>query len=181
MPLNKETKPIHIHTHIDMLTPACIYILYLCAPRSRRAYRVRGTPLCFSSPTSSSNKLSYVQNVSLNNIDWYIIQWQSAGHSALIGRICWLKFYWRVRPPSPHQVSWVWHATTSDGEVSVLDIWRMWSILSLPLLLCPLWPRVVVPIRIPSMRQVELFSLLFGIIIISYLKPYYCAWIICII
>ena len=39
-----------------------------------------------------------------------------------------------------------------DGEVPVmLELWGMWSTLSLPLLLGPLWPRMVVPDRALSM------------------------------
>ena len=31
---------------------------------------------------------------------------------------------------------------------------------------------MVVPVKVPSMGQIELFNFLLGIIIISYLKPY---------
>ena len=45
----------------------------------------------------------------------------------------------------------------SDGEVPViLELWRMWSTPSLPLLPGPLWLRVVALDSILSMGQVEL-------------------------
>ena len=43
----------------------------------------------------------------------------------------------------------------SDGEAPDLEIWRMWSTPSLPLLLGSLWPRVVTPDRVLSMGQIE--------------------------
>ena len=41
----------------------------------------------------------------------------------------------------------------------MLELWGMWSTLSLPSLPGPLWPRVVVPDRILSMGQIELFDI----------------------
>ena len=38
----------------------------------------------------------------------------------------------------------------------MLELWEMWSILSLPLLPGPLWPREVVPERVLSMGQIKL-------------------------
>ena len=46
----------------------------------------------------------------------------------------------------------------SDGEAPVLEPWGMWNTYSLPLFLGPLWPGVVVPVRVPSMGQIELVS-----------------------
>ena len=46
---------------------------------------------------------------------------------------------------------------------------------SLTLLSGPLWSSIVVLVRVSSMGQIELFSLLLGIIIIIYLKPYNCS------
>ena len=43
----------------------------------------------------------------------------------------------------------------SYGEASALEIWWIWSTPSLPLLLCPLKPRVVAPDRILCMGQIE--------------------------
>ena len=49
----------------------------------------------------------------------------------------------------------------SDAEASVmLDLWGMQSTPSLPLLLGPLWPRVIAPDRVLSMGQIELNYLL---------------------
>ena len=45
----------------------------------------------------------------------------------------------------------------SDGEASViLELWGIWSTLSLPSVLGPLWPRVVASDRVLSMDQIEL-------------------------
>ena len=54
----------------------------------------------------------------------------------------------------------------SDTEVTFLDLWGMWSTPSLSLLPDPLLPKVVVPGRVPSVGQVELFNHLL------YLKPF---------
>ena len=56
----------------------------------------------------------------------------------------------------------------SDGKALVMELWGIWSTLSLPLLLGPLWPGVVVPVRVLSMGQIELFNNLL------YLKPLKC-------
>ena len=47
---------------------------------------------------------------------------------------------------------------------SSLGVRGMWSILSLPLLLGPLWLEVVVPVRVSSMGQKELFDIWLRII-----------------
>ena len=68
-----------------------------------------------------------------------------------------------------------------SGYATILHLMmrlQLWSTLSLPLLPCPLWPRVAVPGRVPSMGQISLFSHL-PRIIISYLKPYSCSQIFC--
>ena len=46
-------------------------------------------------------------------------------------------------------------AKQSDGETPDLEIWRIWSTPSLPLLSDPLWPGVVAPDRVPSMGQID--------------------------
>ena len=56
-----------------------------------------------------------------------------------------------------NKVSWVWYETASTSK-TVLKQWRMWSISSLSLLPGPLWFRVVVPVRVPSMGQKDLFE-----------------------
>ena len=58
---------------------------------------------------------------------------------------------------------------SSDGEIPVLELWRIRCTLSL--LPSPLWQRVVVPVKVQSMGQIEFFNHLLRIIIISYLKP----------
>ena len=70
-----------------------------------------------------------------------------------------------VRPlPIPNECPG-YDTKTSDGEAPVLELWEMWSTSLLPLLPGLLRPRVVVPLRVPSMVQIELFNLLLGIVI----------------
>ena len=60
-----------------------------------------------------------------------------------------------------------------------MRLWGMWSIPSLPLLLGPLYPGVVVPIQVLFPGQIELFSHLLRVIfIIIYLKSYHCVQVI---
>ena len=65
------------------------------------------------------------------------------------------------------QAFWIW-PKLSDSEAPVLKLWRMWSTPSLPLLLVQLWPRVVVPTRVPSMGQIEICNNFLN------LKPFHC-------
>ena len=51
-----------------------------------------------------------------------------------------------------------YNTKVSDGEVPVLQLWRMWGTLSLPLLLGPPWLGVVVPDRVPSIDQIQPFN-----------------------
>ena len=46
----------------------------------------------------------------------------------------------------------------SDSLAPVLELWGMWRTRLLPLLPGPLWPRVVVPQRVPCLGQIELFN-----------------------
>ena len=59
----------------------------------------------------------------------------------------------------------------SDGDASVLKLWRMWSTPLFPLLQDPLLWRVVVSVKVSSMGQMELFNILL------YLKPFNCVQI----
>ena len=43
-----------------------------------------------------------------------------------------------------------------DGVAPVLELWGMWSTPSLQLLPVPPWPIMVVPVRFPSIGQIEL-------------------------
>ena len=52
----------------------------------------------------------------------------------------------------------LWHSIISNGEAPVLEILREGSIASLPLLPGPLWLGMVVPVRVPSMGQINLFK-----------------------
>ena len=79
----------------------------------------------------------------------YRLSFSSFGSSC---RICWLHLCRGVRPP-PQRVYWIWHKA-----IWVLKLWGIWSNPSLPLLSGPLWTWVVVPFRVPSMGQIELFN-----------------------
>ena len=75
--------------------------------------------------------------------------------------------------------------TLTSQKKGFLNYVRWWALLkvwispSLLLLSDPLWPGVVVPIRVLSVGQLEQFNhLLRFIIIINYLKPYNCVQII---
>ena len=61
---------------------------------------------------------------------------------------------------------------TCDDESPVLKRLRMYSTPSLPLLPGPLLPRLVVPVKVPSVAQIELFNYLPGIISCCFLKQY---------
>ena len=51
-------------------------------------------------------------------------------------------------------MSWVWYYTASDGE----ELWGVSNISSLSLLLGPLGPKVVIPVKVLSMGQMGLFE-----------------------
>ena len=46
----------------------------------------------------------------------------------------------------------------NDDEAPVLDLWGMWSTPSLALLPGPTWHWVVIPVRVPSVGQIEQFN-----------------------
>ena len=91
------------------------------------------------------------QNGVLNmlTVSWPV-GWSCRIHRLLLCR--------RVR--SPQWVSW-YDTKQSNGEVKVmLELWRMQSTSSLPLLPGPLWPRMVAPDRALSMGYIELNGIL---------------------
>ena len=58
---------------------------------------------------------------------------------------------------------WRYDTKVSDGETLVLEFWGMGNTPSLELLPGPLWPREVVPVRVPSMgqnRTIQSFTIL---------------------
>ena len=55
-------------------------------------------------------------------------------------------------------MSWIGYLTTFDGEDSVLEIWEAWKTPPLPLLPGQLWSEMVVPVKLPSMGQINLFK-----------------------
>ena len=66
-----------------------------------------------------------------------------------------------------------------NGEAPVLELLGIWSIPPLTLLSGLLWSVLLAPVWVKSMGQIELFDHLRGsIIIIGYLKPCSCVWII---
>ena len=48
--------------------------------------------------------------------------------------------------------------TARESKAPVLDIWGMWRTASLPLFRGPIWLSVVVPVQVPSIRQIDLFK-----------------------
>ena len=74
--------------------------------------------------------------------------------------------------------------SVSNGVASLMELWGMSSTPSLPFLQNSLWPGMVMPVRVPSMDQIELFnhSIRINIIVIisssCYLKLYSCVQII---
>ena len=64
----------------------------------------------------------------------------------------------KYKTPSPNEYPG-YDAKPSDDKYSTLDLREMWSMLSLPLPLGPLWPRVVAPDKVPSMAQIEMFDI----------------------
>ena len=64
----------------------------------------------------------------------------------------------KTPPPDTKGLSLVWLLTASDGEVSFLEIWGLWSIPSLRLLPGLLWPGRVGTIQVPPIGQIDLFK-----------------------
>ena len=56
----------------------------------------------------------------------------------------------------------------SNSEAPVLELWRMGSTPSLPLLPSPLWPGVAVTVRVPSIAKIKRFNHSL------YMKPFNC-------
>ena len=55
-----------------------------------------------------------------------------------------------IRPPLTNQCS-RYDSKLSDREFLALELWEIWSTLSLQLLSGPLWPGVVIPVKVPTM------------------------------
>ena len=72
---------------------------------------------------------------------------------------------------------------TKLHQMLKLQFWSSGSIgvAFLPLHPDPDWSRMLVPVKTLSMGQIYLFNHLPTIIIISYLKPYDCVQIVCIV
>ena len=71
------------------------------------------------------------------------------------------------------RASCVWHSISSGREAPVLEILGVWKIPSLTLLPGPLWPGMIVAVKVPSMDQIELFEnylYLIGILNVIYLE-----------
>ena len=58
----------------------------------------------------------------------------------------------------PEDVSWVWYVTASGCEAQFLKILGVCSTFSIPLFPGPIWPRVVVFVRVQSMGQIHQFE-----------------------
>ena len=74
--------------------------------------------------------------------------------------------------------SYKYQTLSSDDEALVLEIWRMWNTPSSLLIPVPLWPGVVVAVRVPSMGQIEKVNHSLRIIVFNYLKPDKCVEVI---
>ena len=48
---------------------------------------------------------------------------------------------------------------TKPSEAPVLELWGIWSTPSLPLLPGQFWPRMVVPVKVPSIDQIKLLTI----------------------
>ena len=73
----------------------------------------------------------------------------------------WLHLCRRVRPPPPTNECLGYDIKQSDAEVPVMmELWRMGSTSSLPLLLGPLWPGVIASDKVLSTGQIELNCIL---------------------
>ena len=73
-------------------------------------------------------------------------------------RICQLYLCWGVRPPPWFNECPGHDIKLPNGKAPFLELWGMCSTPSLPLFLGSLWPRVVIPVRVPSMDQIELLN-----------------------
>ena len=94
-------------------------------------------------------------------------------HSIPVGlgcRIRQLSFCRGVRP-SPDEWPWVWHSTSPVRL-------QFWNTVSLQLLPGPPRLRLLVPVRVQSMSQINLFNHFLIIIIIRYLKSNSCVQVI---
>ena len=98
-----------------------------------------------------SQCVSYIRNVFSSRISLPCpVGWGCRIHQLLLCR--------GVRPSQ--WVSW-YDTKKSDGEVQVmLEFWGMRNTPSLPLILGPLWLRVVAPDKVLSMVQIELSCVL---------------------
>ena len=64
----------------------------------------------------------------------------------------------RSKTPPPLNKCPGYDTRPSDSEALVLKLWRMWSTSSLPLLPDRLWLKVIVPVSVLSIGQIELFN-----------------------
>ena len=61
-------------------------------------------------------------------------------------------------PTFQKMISWLWHQIVSDGKNPVLQILRVWSIPTMPLLPGPQWFRIVIPVKVSSMGRMNLIK-----------------------
>ena len=60
--------------------------------------------------------------------------------------------------PTKKGVSLAWNETVNNGEAQFLEISEVWSSHSLTLLSDPLWFSAVVPFRVSSLGQIDMFK-----------------------
>ena len=99
----------------------------------------------------------------INNQLYFNLLAQSAGAV----RLCRLHLRKGVRNP-PYVCFRYYTKTASDGEAPVLKLWKTWTVPSLPLFPGPHETRIVVPIIISSIGQIEIFNTFLG------LEPFNC-------
>ena len=129
----------------------------------KASFSIATTPSCrrrhYSFPCICSTSISLSFSFSLSlSLSLYIYIYIYISHEVRqpnrpTCRICHLHLR---RSITPHQrVSCIWHKAEFDGEVFSCEVW---SNSSFPLLPGPLWPGVVVCVRVLCMHQIKLFD-----------------------
>ena len=121
----------------------CLIIYYLCS--LTRTQHLRRMKSCILTKNQVRNRSLLLEPSSPMQPANYCFNRASWGC-----RICQLHF---EKPLPSQRVFLIW-LETIDCEVSVLELWGMWSTPSLPLFCHGL----EVPVRVPSISQIELFN-----------------------
>ena len=103
---------------------------------------------CYKNKANVGNKIHFVQSVYL---------FLPSQHSQL-GQENTLTASMMGRMTPTHNQRPGYDTKPSYGEALVLEFWGMWSTPSLPVTPCSLWPEKEIPVKIPSIGQIELFN-----------------------